>query len=100
LPKAVEPLNPAFPLPQLDVVTIDELLGSHDGLGARTVKILRHQTGRRDQKSQASACAREACGFANYVLLHASAEVMGEYRAYLGYAQTSLATARARRVSR
>jgi hypothetical protein len=32
LPKAVEPLNPAFPLPQLDVVTFDELLGSLDGL--------------------------------------------------------------------
>jgi hypothetical protein len=29
---AVEPLNPAFRLPQLDVVTIDELLGSLEGL--------------------------------------------------------------------
>jgi hypothetical protein len=32
LPKAVEPLNPAFRLPQLDVVTIDKMLGSLDGL--------------------------------------------------------------------
>jgi hypothetical protein len=32
LSRTIEPLNLAIPLPQLDVVTVDELLGSLDGL--------------------------------------------------------------------
>ena len=32
LSRAIKPLNLAIPLPQLDVVTVDELLGSLDGL--------------------------------------------------------------------